>query len=138
MLTSALQAKTTPILMVLQILVYTVKVVCYRMSSLSSLQYLGYLDLYLLSIHSAQRRKKVYSLDQSGQPKVWNIVHTECLLLINSMTTRLTNKKLTNGIAGPGAAAAAGNDGSSIIVGDQTSQSQSKHQKRLRIIMKTN
>ena len=45
---------------------------------------------------------------------VWNTVHSECLALINSMTTRLsTSKKLTNGIAGPGGvAAAAGNAGS--------------------------
>ena len=88
---------------------------------ISLFQYLGYLDLYLLSIHSAQRRKKIYSLDQSGQPKVWNIVHTECLSLINSMTMQLSNKKLTNGIAGSGVAA------SDIggVNSDQISQNQS-------------
>ena len=107
--------------------------------SLSLFQHLGYLDLYLLSIHSAQRRKKVYSLDQSGQPVVWNVIHSECLSLINSMTTRLSNKKLTNGIAGPGlaAAAAAGNGGSIIGGGSdggfppmmsQLSEQMSQHQ----------
>ncbi len=30
-------------------------------------QYLGYLDLYQLSIHSETRRRQVYSLDQSGR-----------------------------------------------------------------------
>ena len=43
---------------------------------------------------------------------MWNVVHTECLSLINSMTTRLSNKKLTNGIAGSGAVVAG--SGSSI------------------------
>ena len=97
---------------------------------------MGYLDLYLLSIHSAQRRKKVYSLDQSGQPVVWNVIHSECLSLVNSMTTRLSNKKLTNGIAGPGLAAA-GNGGSIIGGGSdggfppmmsQLSEQMSQHQ----------
>ena len=100
--------------------------------SLSLFQYLGYLDLYLLSIHSAQRRKKIYGLNQSGQPEVWNIVHTECLSLIDSMTTRLSNKKLTNGITGSGVAAS-GTSGSSVIgggSGDQTSQNQSEHHMR--------
>ena len=31
------------------------------------LQYLGYLDLHQLSIHSAQRRKQVYSLNEAGE-----------------------------------------------------------------------
>ena len=126
LLTSALQAKTTPILMVRPIRYYIGEVNRRNIDFLciiSLFQYLGYLDLYLLSIHSAQRRKKIYSLDQSGQPKVWNVVHTECLSLINSMTMQLSNKKLTNGIAGSGVAA------SDIggVNGDQISQNQSEY-----------
>ena len=72
-------------------------------------QYLGYLDLYLLSIHSTQRRKKIYSLNQSGEPEVWNAIHTTTLLLINSMMTRLSTKKQPNeSVAGMGAMATSG------------------------------
>ena len=60
-----------------------------------------------------------------------SVVHTKCLSLINSMTTQLSNKKLTNGIAGSGSATAASSDGSSVIGGggggDLTSQNQSEH-----------
>ena len=35
--------------------------------SIFFLQYLGYLDLYQLSIHSPQRRKQVYSLNEAGE-----------------------------------------------------------------------
>ena len=49
---------------------------------------------------------------------MWNVVHSECLALINSMTTRLsTSKKLTNGIAGPGGVAAAAGNASSVAGG---------------------
>ena len=107
LLTSALHAKTTPILMVRPsstVIPSTQITLCYF------IQYLGYLDLYLLSIHSSQRRKKVYSLNQSGQPEVWNVIHAETLSLISSMTTRLSSKKQQNGITGIGPAATTDSD----------------------------
>ena len=59
LLVTALNAKNTPLLNVsslLQLISFTMRL----------FQYLGYLDLYQLSLHSVQRRKQVYSLDQSG------------------------------------------------------------------------
>ena len=110
MLTSALQAKPEDILMVnLQMVSMTTTLTPpihhLPLSSPKHSQYLGFLDLYLLSIHSAQRRKKVYSLNQSGEPEVWSVVHTASLSLINSLTTRLSAKKQPNGVVGVGAAA---------------------------------
>ena len=74
-------------------------------------QYLGYLDLFQLALHSASRRKQVFSLNQSGkeerqqgggvealiplllllsgQPSTWNEIYGECITLIKSLVTKL-------------------------------------------------
>ncbi|KAK2176429.1 hypothetical protein NP493_663g03001 [Ridgeia piscesae] len=65
------------------------------------LQYLGFLDLYLLSRHSPQRRREIFSLSQlGGHPRNWNAIKQECLLSLNSFTDSVVsfnNKALMNG-----------------------------------------
>ncbi|XP_013412056.1 nucleoporin NDC1-like [Lingula anatina] len=55
---------------------------------LSILQYLGYLDLYLLSKFSKERRKQIYSLSQpGGHPHNWTSLCTQCLTSIDALTS---------------------------------------------------
>ncbi|XP_020625702.1 nucleoporin NDC1-like [Orbicella faveolata] len=55
------------------------------------LKYLAMFDLCHLSQFSSTRRKQIFSLSQpSGRPDNWTIVSTECLSLIESLTTKLS------------------------------------------------
>ncbi|KAI0223440.1 Nucleoporin NDC1 [Lamellibrachia satsuma] len=66
------------------------------------LQYLGFLDLYLLSRYSPRRRKEIFSLSQlGGHPRNWNAIKQECLTSLNFFTedvVRFNNKILLNGM----------------------------------------
>jgi len=54
------------------------------------LKYLAMFDLCHLSQFSSTRRKQIFSLSQpSGRPDSWTVVSTECLSLIESLTSKL-------------------------------------------------
>ncbi|XP_072031157.1 nucleoporin NDC1-like isoform X2 [Amphiura filiformis] len=65
-------------------------------------QYLAFQDVAALAEYSDGRRKEVYSLSQpGGHPNNWNRICTECLAMIESLTSRLMTHEemVTNGMA---------------------------------------
>lgn len=57
------------------------------------LKFLAMFDLCHLSQFSSIRRKQIFSLSQpSGRPSNWTDVSTECLYLIDSLTTKLSSE----------------------------------------------
>jgi len=59
-------------------------------STVPLLKYLAIFDLCHLSQFSSTRRKQIFSLSQpSGRPDSWTVVSTECLSLIESLTSKL-------------------------------------------------
>ncbi|XP_078316528.1 nucleoporin NDC1-like [Crassostrea virginica] len=56
----------------------------------SLVKYLGYLDLSLLSKHSPERRKTVFSLSQpGGHPHNWTKLSTSCMSAIMALSERI-------------------------------------------------
>lgn len=55
------------------------------------LRHLGFLDLFLLSENSKERRAKIFTLSQpGGHPHIWNSLRNDCFLTIESFITSLT------------------------------------------------
>lgn len=60
------------------------------MSKVPIIQYLGYLDLFVLSEKEAYRREELFMLSQpGGHPHSWNKVSQQCFSIIKSFTSEL-------------------------------------------------
>lgn len=74
------------------------------------LLHLAYQDLSRLALHSSQRRRQSYSLDQEGRPAVWDQIAEECIARIASLTARLGGKSTSGHVTPPPAVNFATND----------------------------
>ncbi|XP_077981609.1 nucleoporin NDC1-like [Glandiceps talaboti] len=59
-------------------------------TTMALVQYLGYLDLCILSEHSVKRRKQIFSLSEpGGHPHNWDSVCKNSMILIKAMASKL-------------------------------------------------
>ncbi|XP_054266639.1 nucleoporin NDC1 [Macrosteles quadrilineatus] len=59
------------------------------------IHHLGYLDLFILSTKCRQRREEIFTLSHpGGHPHDWNSIHKECITLIKTFTSDLSQALL--------------------------------------------